>query len=46
VKTNRNTQFKGISCGDVAKGGKSVKGDGVTDASGAIVASTVQKVGS
>jgi len=43
VKTTRETRFMDISCADVAKGGKTVKGSGVIDASGAIVAATVQK---
>jgi hypothetical protein len=43
VKTDRDTNFKGISCSDVSKGGKKVEGDGVTDATGAIVADTVRK---
>jgi BACON domain-containing protein/all-beta uncharacterized protein len=43
VKTDRDTRFKDISCGDVARGGRSVSGDGITDASGAIVADTVKK---
>jgi hypothetical protein len=45
VKTNRDTNFKGIACSDVAKGGKDVQGSGVTDASGAIVADEVRKGG-
>ena len=43
VKTTRDTRFKDISCTDVARGGKRVKGDGVTDSSGAIVAATVKE---
>jgi BACON domain-containing protein len=45
VKTTRDTRFSGISCKDVAGGGKKVEGDGITDTSGAIVASTVRKAG-
>jgi hypothetical protein len=43
VKTTRDTRFKDISCGDVARGGRSVEGEGVTDSSGAIVATRVEK---
>ena len=43
VKTTRDTRFSDISCSDVARGGKKVEGDGVTDSSGAIVAATVKK---
>jgi hypothetical protein len=43
VKTTRDTRFKDISCAEVARGGKRVKGDGVTDSSGAIVAETVKE---
>ena len=43
VKTTRDTRFKDISCSEVARGGKRVKGDGVTDSSGAIVATTVKE---
>jgi hypothetical protein len=43
VRTTRDTRFKDISCSDVARGGKRVNGDGVTDSTGAIVASIVKK---
>jgi len=45
VKTNRDTRFRDISCADVAKGGKKVDGNGVTDSTGAIVAALVEKGG-
>jgi len=43
VKTTSSTRFSDISCGDVARGGKKVEGDGITDSSGAIVAAVVKK---
>jgi len=43
VHTDKSTKFKDISCGDVAKGGRLVEGDGVTDSTGAIRANTVKK---
>jgi hypothetical protein len=43
VKTNSDTRFQGISCNDVAHGGRKVKGEGVTDSTGAIVATLVRK---
>jgi hypothetical protein len=43
VITDGDTKFKGLSCGDVAKGGRQIDGDGVTDASGAIHADNVRK---
>ena len=42
VITDGNTKFKGISCDDVAKGGKRVSGSGAVDAGGVIHAATVQ----
>ena len=45
VITDRSTKFKDISCGDVAKGGRSVKGSGVTDSSNVIHADIVKGAG-
>ena len=42
VKTTSSTRFDNISCSDVARGGGTVKGEGVTDSSGAIVATRVE----
>lgn len=44
VITDKHTQFKDISCGDVAKGGRLVQGSGSTDSGGAIHADIVQQV--
>jgi uncharacterized protein DUF5666/all-beta uncharacterized protein/BACON domain-containing protein len=43
VKTDRDTRFRDITCADVARGGRSITGDGVTDASGAIVADNIRR---
>jgi hypothetical protein len=43
VKTTADTRFQRISCSDVARGGKKVQGEGVTDSTGAIVATIVSK---
>ena len=43
IKTTSQTRFKNLSCNDVARGGRKVKGEGVTDSSGAIVATIVEK---
>jgi hypothetical protein len=45
VATDKSTKFKDISCGDVAKGSRSVTGSGTTDASGVVHADIVQKAG-
>jgi hypothetical protein len=45
IATDKQTKFKDISCGDVAKGGRSVTGSGTTDSSGVIHADIVQKWG-
>jgi all-beta uncharacterized protein/BACON domain-containing protein len=45
VITDKTTKFKDISCGDVAKGGRQVEGDGITDSGGAIHADVVTKAG-
>jgi hypothetical protein len=42
VVTDRSTKFKDISCGDVAKGGRSIKGSGVTDGNNVIHADIVK----
>jgi all-beta uncharacterized protein len=44
VVTDNSTNFKGLSCDDVAKGGRVVKGSGPTDSSGAIHADVVERV--
>ena len=44
VVTDNSTKFKGLSCDDVAKGGRVVKGSGPTDSSGAIHADVVERV--
>jgi hypothetical protein len=45
VATDRSTMFKDISCGDVAKGGRSVTGSGTTDADNVVHADIVKKAG-
>ena len=45
VATDRSTKFKDISCGDVAKGGRRVTGDGTTDSAGVVHADIVKKAG-
>jgi len=45
VATDRSTKFKDISCGDVAKGGRSVSGEGTTDSAGVVQADIVKKAG-
>ena len=44
IVTDNSTNFKGLSCDDVAKGGRVVKGSGPTDSSGAIHADVVERV--
>lgn len=43
VMTDKETKFKDISCGDVAKGGRMVTGSGPTDSNNVIHADIVQK---
>jgi hypothetical protein len=43
IKTTSETDFRNISCTDVARGNRKVKGEGVVDSSGAIVATIVEK---
>ena len=45
VVTDHSTKFKDISCGDVARGGRSVTGEGSTDANGVVHADIVKKAG-
>src|SRR5436190_397750 len=45
VATDRSTKFKDISCGDVAKGGRSITGAGTTDAANVVHADIVKKAG-
>lgn len=45
VATDKDTKFKDISCGDVAKGGRTVSGEGLTDSTGVVHADLVKKAG-
>ena len=45
VATDKSTKFKDISCGDVARGGRSVTGAGTTDGANVVHADIVKKAG-
>ncbi|HYM24106.1 MAG TPA: BACON domain-containing carbohydrate-binding protein [Vicinamibacterales bacterium] len=45
IATDKSTKFKDISCGDVAKGGRNVSGEGTIDGNDVIHADIVKKAG-